>query len=85
MNAAPLHVAVASFCEAIVATGFTTTLTVKAAPVQLLPPVFVVGVTLYIAVAAAAVVLVRVPVTVAWPAPAAAPPVKFAPVGAFHA
>jgi hypothetical protein len=50
-----LHAVVA--CELIVATGFTVTLTVKAAALQL--PGGEVGVTLYTAVAAVAEVLVR--------------------------
>jgi len=79
VNGTVLHVVVA--CELIVAAGFTTTLTVNAAPVQM-PEL---GVTLYTAVAAFAVVLVSVPVRVALPAAPEAPPVMFAPAGVLHA
>ena len=68
-------------CEATVATGFTVTLTVNAAPVQL-PEV---GVTLYTAVAADAVVLVRLSLTVVCPVSAPALPDMLAPAGVPHA
>ncbi len=87
MNAAPLHIEAASFCEVIVDTGSTTTLTVKILPWQLVPPVLVTGVTVYVAVATAAVVLVLVSVAVRldWPAAAAAAPVMFVVVPTDHA
>ena len=56
-NATPLHTAVTSFCDPMVAAGFTVTLTVNAVPAQL--PDGEVGVTLYTAVAATDVVLIR--------------------------
>ena len=76
-------VQVVVLCEAIVATGFTTTLTVKTAPVQL--PGGEVGVTLYIAVAAFAVVLVSASFNVLWPVSAPPLPVMLMPVGVLQA
>ncbi len=75
-----LHDAV--LCELIVATGLTTTLTVKDPPVHV--PGGEVGVTLYIAVAALAVVLVRLSFRVLCPDPAPELPVILLPVGVFH-
>ena len=69
--------------ETIVATGLTTTLTVKAAPVHV--PGGEVGVTLYTAVADPAVVLLRLSCNVVCPEPDPALPLMFAPVGLDHA
>ena len=65
----------------MIAAGFTTTLTVKAAPVH----VPAVAVTLYVAVTADVVVLVRSSFTVLRPDSAPALPLKPVPDGADHA
>ena len=70
-------------CEAIVATGLTTTLTVNVGPLQL--PGGEVGVTLYTAVAAAAVVLVSASFNMLWPDAAPPLPVMLLPVGVLQA
>jgi hypothetical protein len=76
-KATPLHIGVASACEAIVATGLTDTESVNAAPKH--PPDE--GVTTYVAVTCAFVVLVRVPLIWFCVVPVA-PPVKPTPPGA---
>lgn len=78
----PIVVQMLVLCAAMFDTGFTTTLTVNIAP--FVHAVGEVGVTLYTAVTGKVVVLARVAVTDDGVSVYAAPPVKPAPVGAFH-
>ena len=81
MNATLLHVLVV--CDAMIAAGFTVTVTVNGVPVHV--PVADVGVTLYVAVTALAVLLLRLSVRMLLAVPDV-PPVRPVPrVGAAHA
>ena len=76
----PLHIV--AFIAVIAGFGFTFTVIVKVAPVQLPKATDDVGVTVYIAVCAVVVVLASVPFMFV-PLPDA-PPVKPVPAGADH-
>ena len=73
-------------CDAIVATGLIVTVTVNAAPVVQVLPLFTdVGVTLYVAVAATDRVLAKLSVNTVLPVPDAPPVRPTDNVGVLHA